>query len=62
VEGTIEWDKTMQGAILSSFFYGYIVTQIPAGYLSGRFGGKRVMFIGMIIYGIATVVLPFAAR
>lgn len=25
------WSPVLQGYILSSFFYGYIITQIPAG-------------------------------
>ena len=62
ISGDIEWDKTTQGWVLSSFFYGYIITQVPGGWLSGRFGGKRVMLIGLFIFGLVTVVLPFAAR
>ena len=27
-----EWDSGTQGLILASFFYGYIITQIPGGY------------------------------
>jgi ACS family sodium-dependent inorganic phosphate cotransporter len=26
-----EWSPKLQGYILSSFFYGYIITQLPAG-------------------------------
>lgn len=28
-----EWSPALQGYILASFFYGYIVTQLPAGKL-----------------------------
>ncbi|XP_067947012.1 sialin-like isoform X3 [Watersipora subatra] len=62
VSGDIEWDKDLQGWVLSSFFYGYLVTQIPGGYLSGRFGGKKVMLVGMTVYGLVTVLTPAAAR
>ncbi|XP_067947009.1 sialin-like [Watersipora subatra] len=62
VGGDIEWDKDLQGWVLSSFFYGYIVTQIPGGYLSGRFGGKRVLLVGYIINGLVTILTPLAAR
>ena len=62
IGGDIEWDKTTQGWVLSSFFYGYIVTQIPGGYLSGRFGGKRVMLVGMLVYALVTLLTPVAAR
>ena len=60
--GEIEWDKPTQGWVLSSFFYGYIVTQVIGGYLSGRFGGKRVMLTGMLVYGVSTLLIPAAAR
>lgn len=36
-----DWSHDVQGVILSSFFYGYIVTQIPGGYLAATYGGKR---------------------
>ena len=32
----------IQGSLLASFFYGYIFTQIPGGFLSRLFGGKKV--------------------
>ena len=33
---TYNWDRSEQGLILGSFFYGYIVTQIPGGWLAGK--------------------------
>ncbi|XP_048250788.1 uncharacterized transporter slc-17.2-like [Haliotis rufescens] len=56
------WSKGEQSGILSSFFYGYILTQIPAGILATRYGGKYVMFIGMLIGSIVTLLLPIGAR
>ena len=37
------WSSTVQGAVMSAFFLGYVTLQIPAGYLSDRFGGKWVL-------------------
>jgi hypothetical protein len=31
VHKTEEWSTVLQGYVLSSFFYGYIATQLPAG-------------------------------
>lgn len=37
-----EWSSTQQGIILSSFFYGYILTQFAGGLLANKLGGHRV--------------------
>jgi len=60
--GEFDWNKRVQSGILSSFFYGYIVMQVPGGWLAGRFGGKRVLGIAMTIVATATVLLPVLAR
>ncbi|KAJ8320002.1 hypothetical protein KUTeg_001589 [Tegillarca granosa] len=57
-----DWDKTLRSSMLASFFYGYIVTQIPGGWLADKFGGKRVLGIAMLISSIATIILPVCAR
>ena len=38
-DGPFNWDSSIQGYILGSFFYGYIVTQIPGGWIAQRYGG-----------------------
>lgn len=55
------WDSETQGWILSSFFYGYIVTQVPGGYLAGRFGPKWLMGLGILGTVIFTLLTPVAA-
>ena len=35
-EGEFNWDKPTQGLILSSFFWGYLLTQIPSGWISNK--------------------------
>lgn len=48
--------------ILASFFYGYIVTQIPGGWLAEKFGAKLVYGIGVLCTSLLTLVTPIAAR
>jgi ACS family sodium-dependent inorganic phosphate cotransporter len=55
------WDKTTQGIVLSSFFYGYLATQILGGWLADRFGGKAVLGIGVVWWSLFTLLTPPAA-
>lgn len=61
-QGEFDWDKKTQSSILAAFFYGYIITQIPGGWLSDRFGGYKVFGVAMGISGICTILLPVCAR
>lgn len=56
------WDSNVQGWILSAFFYGYIVTQIPGGYLAGKFGGKLLLGFGILCTSVLTLLTPPAAE
>ena len=55
------WSATLQGAVMSAFFVGYLILQIPAGYLSDRFGGKWVLGLGVIFWSLFTLLTPAAA-
>ena len=55
------WTTTLQGAVMSAFFLGYLILQIPAGYLSDRFGGKWVLGLGVIFWSLFTLLTPVAA-
>ena len=56
------WSKPFQGALLSSFFYGYILTQVLGGYFSDRFGGKTVFLVGMTTLSGTSLLIPVFAR
>ncbi|XP_046965521.1 putative inorganic phosphate cotransporter isoform X2 [Vanessa cardui] len=53
-----EWDKKIQGLILSSFFWGYTAMQIPAGLLSKRYGGKPILLFSLLANAIICALLP----
>ncbi|KAI5091729.1 sialin isoform X1, partial [Silurus meridionalis] len=56
------WNPQTQGYLLSAFFFGYLFTQIPGGYLSGRFGGRKFLGGGVLGTAILTILTPFAAQ
>lgn len=60
--GELMWSKEIRGHVLSSFFYGYIVTQVLGGWLASRYGAKHVFGVGILITIIATMLVPVAAR
>lgn len=41
-EQHFDWNSKQQGLILSSFFYGYICTQLLGGYAASKVGGNKV--------------------
>ena len=63
-DGPFVWDESMQSFILGSFFYGYVITQIPAGYLAGQklVSSKWMLGIGIVMTSIFTVLMPWAAK
>uniref|UniRef100_A0A8C3JVK4 Solute carrier family 17 member 4 n=1 Tax=Calidris pygmaea TaxID=425635 RepID=A0A8C3JVK4_9CHAR len=56
------WSAETQGIVLSSFFYGYGLTQALGGYCSGLFGGKPILGSGLLLSSLLTLLLPPAAE
>jgi ACS family sodium-dependent inorganic phosphate cotransporter len=56
------YDSAAQGLILSAFFWGYLWPQLASGWLADRFGGKRVLALGVAVWSVATFITPGAAR
>lgn len=42
------WDSKQKGYILSSFFYGYLCTQVIGGVIAAKIGGNLVRFLSSI--------------
>ena len=50
------------GLVLSSFFYGYIFTQIPGGWLATKYGAKNLFGGGILATALFTLITSPAAR
>lgn len=48
------------GVLLSAFFWGYVITQVPGGLLAGRFGPKKIIVITLIVWGVSAVATGLA--
>lgn len=53
-----QWNEQTQSLLLSSFFWGYIVTQIPAGQFAEKKGAKFILLISTFISGIMSIITP----
>lgn len=60
-EGEFVWDEATQGLVLGSFFYGYVLTQVPGGRMAELVGGKRIYGYGVLITALFTLLTPLAA-
>ncbi|XP_026838346.1 putative inorganic phosphate cotransporter isoform X2 [Drosophila erecta] len=61
-EGEFVWDEATQGLVLGSFFYGYVLTQVPGGRMAELYGGKKIYGYGVLITAIFTLITPLAAH
>src|SRR5687767_360199 len=55
------WDTATQGWVLSSFFMGYLVTQLAGGWAAARIGGRTLLTIGVLWWSLFTILTPPAA-
>ncbi|XP_075233604.1 major facilitator superfamily transporter 9 isoform X2 [Lycorma delicatula] len=61
-ERDFDWDSKIQGLVLSSFFYGYIFTQLLGGWMGARYGGATVYVIGVFSTALLTLITPLLAN
>lgn len=57
-----DWSEQEKQLILGSFFWGYILTELPGGRLAELVGGHRVFGHSMLWASVLTLVTPFAAN
>ncbi|XP_061050869.1 sodium-dependent phosphate transport protein 1 isoform X2 [Eubalaena glacialis] len=56
------WSTEIQGIMLSSIFYGILISQIPAGYLSGIYSLKKMVGSALFLSSLFTLLIPLAAE
>jgi sugar phosphate permease len=53
--------ETQTGAILSAFFLSYALAQVPAGWLSDRFGARRMLPVYVLLWSVCTALTGLAS-
>src|SRR3954449_11868301 len=48
------------GVVLSSFFAGYALMQVPGGWLADKYGSRKIVVVSIIFWSIFTVLTGFA--
>ncbi|XP_041372285.1 sialin-like isoform X6 [Gigantopelta aegis] len=61
-EGEFRWNKEFQGFLLGSYFWGFLVLQVPGGRLAEKFGAKHVVGITTFLVAIISILSPIMAR
>ncbi|XP_034496293.1 solute carrier family 17 member 9 isoform X3 [Ailuropoda melanoleuca] len=56
------WNKKEAGIVLSSFFWGYCLTQVVGGHLGDRIGGEKVIVLSASAWGFITAATPLLAH
>ena len=62
IETELEWDKRTSGVVLSSFYWGYLLTQVVGGYAADRFGGDLVQWTAALLWSLCTLLIPLAVE
>lgn len=57
-----DWGPGTIATLESSFFWGYIVTQIPGGYLAAKFPANKVFGIALGISSLLNCFIPAASK
>ncbi|XP_058793650.1 sialin-like [Phymastichus coffea] len=53
-----DWSEHTQGLILSSFYWGYIFTNLLGGIISQKFGGKHTLGLSILFTSLFTLITP----
>ena len=56
-----DWGNEIQGHLLSSYSYGYIIGNVLGGPMCEYFGAKKVMAVALILTGLSQLASPYAS-
>ncbi|XP_031629153.1 putative inorganic phosphate cotransporter isoform X2 [Contarinia nasturtii] len=60
INNRFQWSQELQGLILSSFYWGYLLSEIPGGILVQKYGAKLVLLVTTVLSALAVALTPIA--
>ena len=60
IRDQFDLSNTQLGLLLSAFFWSYTPAQLPAGWLAERLDARRVLAVGLAVWGAATALTGLA--
>ena len=60
-DGPLVWTEPEQGLVLGSYFWGYLITQVPGGRISELYGGKWVFWTAVFLNILAILLSPICS-
>ncbi|CAH0564805.1 unnamed protein product [Brassicogethes aeneus] len=57
-ETRFDWTADQKNAILGSFFWGYVLTELPGGRMAEIVGAKKIFGWGMLMASVLTILTP----
>ncbi|DBB12112.1 hypothetical protein WJX82_001890 [Trebouxia sp. C0006] len=54
-------DEATKGTVLSAFYWGYGVSQVPGGWAAQRWGGRRMLMVSFGLWSTASMLTPGSA-
>lgn len=58
---TYDWNQNTQGTILASFYWTYMIFQVPGGVLVENIGGKWLVSVALVSSSLINFLTPFLA-
>ena len=58
----LDWSSETIGEVESSFFWGFLITQIPAGFLSSHFPATRLFGLAIFASSCLNLCMPAATK
>ncbi|KAK9300538.1 hypothetical protein QLX08_006865 [Tetragonisca angustula] len=57
-----DWKQSEKSMIITSFFWGYAIMQIPSGYIAAVWSAQKLLSIGALLCGILNILIPTVAH